>query len=80
LSDTYNIFAYRAHDGGMRFRLAPRIPPPCTRLLMVGVFQTPAKVYLSKKSEMPIKKYPLITHHSSLITHHSSLITHHYDL
>jgi len=28
----------------MRYRLAPRISPACTRLLMVEVFQTSAQV------------------------------------
>jgi len=36
--------AYRAHGDGILFRLAPRIPPPCTRLLKVGVLQTPAQI------------------------------------
>jgi len=44
LPDIYYLFSFRAHDYGMRFRLAPRIPPPCTRLLMVRVLQTPAQV------------------------------------
>jgi len=33
LPDIYYLSSFRAHDDGMRFRLAPGIPPPCTRLL-----------------------------------------------
>lgn len=34
----------RVHDDGMLSLLVPGIPSPCTRLIMVEVFQTSAQV------------------------------------